>query len=141
MLRFCYPLCLALFLAAGCDRPGVPSSLSALKGNPRATYQGRTAADWNRQLQDADWNTSQQAAFALDSMNDDGIYYLVLGMASASEQVRFHCNNVVKGDLLKRHEAAARPFLEKLLTDPSAQIRDQAQANLKSLGWLPKKNG
>lgn len=140
------PVLAVPILLLGCDRSTDKGAQKAdpievLKRPDRRTHEGRTASGWGKDLHDTNEWTSRNAAFALNRLGDEGLYYLVRGMQDRVEHVRFYSVNVVVSESAFANASIVRPVVETLRNDPSPRVREEAQTALQAFDQDAKTRG
>ncbi len=98
-------------------------------------FQGKTAAEWAPGLHDADPETSQAAATALQQIGEEGVPFLLEGMDSSRAAVRWQAAQSFPVQMSSRFRDELIPRLKKLLRDESGPVRARA-ANIIAFGQV-----
>jgi hypothetical protein len=89
-------------------------------------YKGRDAYEWSLQLNVADDAVSNNAAFALKQLDQEGVPFLLLGMDSPLSATREHCAEHFPVGLATRHAGELLHLLRELLNDANPRTRINA---------------
>ena len=89
-------------------------------------YKGRTAYEWSLKLNEADDAVSNNAAFALKQIGEEGAPFLLMGMDSPLAATRERCAQHFPVWLASRHAGELVHLLSELLTDPNPRTRINA---------------
>lgn len=133
-------LWLAVVMVVGCGKgspttgggPGGAADLvSTLPQTLTVRYQGLNAAEWGRQLLDADERTGMTAAFALDNIGDEGLRFALRGIADSRDDVRIRSlDTALNLGSARKYPKVFEPVLAKLLTDKVPLIRGTAAVKI-----------
>jgi hypothetical protein len=106
--------------------PTNQSPESRLPQTVTVRYQGRDAQSWARDLMDADYIVSRQGAIALQQIGREGLRFVVQGMKSERESIRFNSVNLLDYGSAKQYKDVFLPLLTNLLEDESGRVRQFA---------------
>ncbi|MBY0523681.1 MAG: HEAT repeat domain-containing protein [Gemmataceae bacterium] len=96
-------------------------------------YQGRSATQWDQDLQSNDQKAQHEASQALGKLKDKGYPYLFRGMQSTSWETSLICMNAMPRDVMVAHARETLPVVTQLLAHREPTVRRQA---LLRIGWF-----
>ncbi len=114
MIRLSLPILLVCIIGCG-KKPSTAPPKPTI--DESATYQGRTARQWARNLKDRDSQRCYDAAFALNQLGKDGAPFLVEGICSNNDAARCFSLQLLQPDFAKPYFAELWPSLKILLDD------------------------
>ncbi|MBY0527739.1 MAG: HEAT repeat domain-containing protein [Gemmataceae bacterium] len=108
-----------------------PGDSEAGRGGAGTSYEGRTAPQWAKELENSDNHAKRsQASIALSRLGERGYPHLAAGMRSNSDEVRIACLQVIDKPTLLAHPNEMVPLLTQMLRDRQPMIRRSAAARL-----------
>src|SRR5262249_17504405 len=109
---------------AGQDQAtGSPKAKPTKKPALKTTYNGLLADAWAKRLHDANPQISNEAGMALNRIGKEAIPYLLEGMKSEQDHVRYHSVDHLNYEAARHYKDEVIPALTSLLKDRFPMVR------------------